>query len=380
MKCKALQRFGIAIFGLSLSASALAAVTSNEAGGSPAGNDKRAAYDVPMVNWSAPQFFNPEAGVSSNMPGFASGGISAKAAFALPAFIPITPCRLVDTRGVFSPVYAGGAFAANEVRVYRAAGNCGVVSGNSRVKAVSLAVTTVPTPASGDIEVVSESATLGSTVVMVIQAGQWNSATTITAVDNEGDLKVQLRGTTGHVVIDINGYFASTNALNDDYISIIGSYTPGGGLLYVQNTSSTGAAINAQGTASSTLLALGPDAIVANGGLRVQGAGVNTDDFAYVHRVTAANSCVVGGIARTVLDHPDLNALPNSIAHVGQPIFAFPGATSGAEGEQGTFKVLYYLGAVTCGSTPMLNKWTVSRIGATPIDLNLAFPVIVIKP
>jgi hypothetical protein len=48
-------------------------------------------------------------------------------------------------------------------------------------------VTTPPTAASGDIEVLSEAATLGSTVIMVIQAGQWNSATTVSAVDVDGD-------------------------------------------------------------------------------------------------------------------------------------------------------------------------------------------------
>src|SRR4051794_2947236 len=33
-------------------------------------------------------------------------------------YTPVTPCRLIDTRGLFSPVYAGGAFATNEVRTY----------------------------------------------------------------------------------------------------------------------------------------------------------------------------------------------------------------------------------------------------------------------
>jgi hypothetical protein len=81
------------------------------------------ARDIPIVNWSAPQLFNPEVGVSGNLPGFAAAGISGKASLILSTFIPIAPCRLVDTRGAFSPVYAGGPFSAGQTRVYRASGN-----------------------------------------------------------------------------------------------------------------------------------------------------------------------------------------------------------------------------------------------------------------
>jgi len=252
--------------------------------------------DIPIVNWTAPQYYGMPKGISSSDPAaFGPPGLRHKAVLNVSTFIPITPCRLVDTRGVFSPVYAGGPFTAGETRVYRAAGNCGIPAGSNRLQAVSLAVTTPPTAASGDIEVISNAATLGNTVVMVIQAGQWNSATTVTAVDANGDFKVQLRSTPGNVVIDINGYYASTSTTNTtDFLSITGTYSAGGGMLYVSNltTDPNSAAVHAQGASTGLYLATPTYAIsVYGGGFQVDGAGVNTNTFTFVHQVTAANLC-----------------------------------------------------------------------------------------
>ena len=60
---------------------------------------------------------------------------------------------------------------------------------------VSLAVTTLPTPASGDVEVIASGVTLGNTVLMVIQAGLWNSADTVTGVNSAGSFQIQVRST-----------------------------------------------------------------------------------------------------------------------------------------------------------------------------------------
>ncbi len=248
----------------------------------------------PLRDWAAPQFIAPP-GIAGSMDHALVDGKPTGKGFALPlsTFIPVTPCRLLDTRGTFSPVYAGGPFSAGEVRVYRVPGNCGVPAGNGRVQAVSLAVTTPPTVASGDIEIISNFATLGGTVVMVVQAQQWNSATTLTAVDTNGDFKVQLRSTPGDVVIDINGYYATTSGLQQDFISIVGTRSPNG-LLYVQNGDAVGAAANLfnSGSNSQIELASGPYAIdIHGGGIRVLGAGINTTTPAFVYEVDASNLC-----------------------------------------------------------------------------------------
>jgi len=212
----------------------------------------------PIVKWTPPQTWNAPAGFSTTDRNFHVGGSAMSKALArLNTFFPVTPCRLVDTRNVFNPaIPSPGPFAANEVRVYQVAGKCGVPATPTRVQAVALAVTTLPTPASGDIEVISNAATLGSTVLMVIQANLWNSATQVTAVDATGRFQVQLRSTPGDMAIDVTGYYAdpSTTAAGDFY-QFQGSYS-GGGLLYVNTLADTlGAAIYARNVKSGVMRA-----------------------------------------------------------------------------------------------------------------------------
>ena len=104
---------------------------------------------------------------------------------------------------------------------------------------------------------------------------------------------MQLRGTPGDVVIDINGYFAGVNDVltNDDYISIVGSYDLGGGLLYVQNNSALGAAVNAFNAGNSAvMLAFGNRALsIQSGGIEVVGAGIQSATrTAMVHQVNTS--------------------------------------------------------------------------------------------
>src|SRR5690242_12094659 len=61
------------------------------------------AMNPPLVNWTAPPYYNPQRGAFSNFTGL--GQPIAKSARTLATFVPVTPCRLVDTRGTFNPVY-----------------------------------------------------------------------------------------------------------------------------------------------------------------------------------------------------------------------------------------------------------------------------------
>ena len=264
-----------------------------------------APINPPLVNWAAPQFFNPPRGAFSADGTFGSKGVMTKAGIArtLSTFIPITPCRLVDTRNLFSPWYTSpGPFGYRESRVYRAAGACGIPAGVNRIQAVSVAVTTLPTTYSGDVEVISKAQTLGGTVLMVIQAGLWNSATTATPVDSNGDFQVQVRladpdpvnPSTTHLAIDVNGYYAIMDAANpSDYFSIFGNYILDGGLLNVTETGLLGAAISAvAGGGAEVHLAQNGNAIdVVSGGVRARGAGINTTTFAFIHQTSASNIC-----------------------------------------------------------------------------------------
>jgi hypothetical protein len=253
----------------------------------------------PLENWPAPQFFNAPHGAFSSDGSFGikAGGMS-KAARTLASFVPVAPCRLVDTRGLHNPVYGlGGPFTNGEVRVYQAAGNCGIPAGSNRLLGVSVAVTTLPTTTSGDIEVIANGLPLGSTALMTMQLGLWNSATTVTGVDAAGNFQVQVRylqPTNTQLAIDVNGYYAQMDSVNTtDFFSIQGNFNSDGGLLDVNELGGTGAAIRAVGAGGTDVrLAQGANAIdVANGGLRVRGAGVNTDTLAFIHQTSATNIC-----------------------------------------------------------------------------------------
>jgi hypothetical protein len=343
----------------------------------------------PLENWSAPQFFGESAGISASPSmGLTSSSAKTPTKVGLPlsTFIPLAPCRLVDTRGVFSPVYAGGAFAANEVRNYAIPSHCGVPAGINRMKAVSIAITTPPTSASGDIEVIATGATLGGTVAMVIQAGQWNSVSATPAVNSAGSIQVQLRTTPGDVVIDVNGYYAGTDDANTlDFFSVVGIYSSDGGLFYVQNDSTNGAAIRAVNSASGAdvRLAQGANALdVADGGMRVRGAGAGSNTFVTKQVVNTAgafstgggNLCTVGASnnAGTVIDNQYANGDPNAIIIITLNSFGAFGLS------QGPYEVLYLYDA-TCG-TAAVNHWSIFDLSAAPLPNNLTFNVMIIKP
>ena len=186
-----------------------------------------AAMNPPIVNWSAPPYYNPPRGLFSSYPG--AGTPITKSARTLATFVPVTPCRLVDTRGSNNPVYAGGPFAtasAVETRVYQATGNCGIPAINSSILAVSVAVTTIPNASPGDVEVIPANVTPGATVLMVIAQNIWNSATTATGLDSTGKFQVQMRfgaPTPTHMALDVNGYYTSLDPSNvGDYFAVFG--------------------------------------------------------------------------------------------------------------------------------------------------------------
>jgi hypothetical protein len=377
-----------ACFTVALATSAMAAGVMPVAEVRPDIPSASAAMNPPLENWVAPQFYNAPPGAFSSDGSFGGKGATmAKAARTLATFIPVAPCRLVDTRGAFNPVYgSGGPFAANEVRVYQAAGNCGIPPGSNRVLAVSVAVTTLPTPASGDVEVIANNATLGGTVLMVIQAGLWNSATTATGVDASGNFKVQIRSTPADMAIDVNGYYAQMDPSNTgDYFSIVGNYNLDGGLLNVNETGSVGAAIRGVNPSSDVRLAQGENAIdVATGGLRVRGAGVNTDTLASIHQITTQNLCdgSGGGLDShyTLLNNPQtFSAVGANLSGVMLLVQQRGDATSTPPVTAKPVSVAYRTGVRCTASFPSVNGWFLYN-GASIFATGETFNLMVIKP
>ncbi|HET8875899.1 MAG TPA: hypothetical protein VFO53_06170, partial [Casimicrobiaceae bacterium] len=139
-------------------------------------------------------------------------------------YTPVTPCRLVETRGTFAAVYQGNGsashtpvpFAPNEIRSYTVQGGNGVcltqLPGGLSPSAVQLQVFGIPTTAaSGDIEILPQGATFGSTATMVYVASlNFNTVSTAAKINTSNkQIGVQVRGGGAHLAIDVVGYFAA---------------------------------------------------------------------------------------------------------------------------------------------------------------------------
>jgi hypothetical protein len=139
-------------------------------------------------------------------------------------YTPVTPCRLVETRGTFAAVYQGNGtpshtpvpFAPNEIRSYAVQGGNGVclaqLPAGLNPSAVQLQVFGMPTTgASGDIEILPQGATFGSTATMVyVGAIAFNTVSTAARVNTSNhQIGVQVRGGGANVAIDVVGYFSA---------------------------------------------------------------------------------------------------------------------------------------------------------------------------
>ncbi len=130
-------------------------------------------------------------------------------------YVPVTPCRLVETRGTFPAVYqGGGAFVGAEVRTYTLQGNNGVcmsqLPASVAASAVQLQVFALPTTAgSGDVEILPQGAAFGSTATLVYLGNNLVTSSSTTSLVNTANkqISLQVRGGGAHVAIDVVGYF-----------------------------------------------------------------------------------------------------------------------------------------------------------------------------
>ena len=344
------------------------------------------AYDIPLVDWSVPQFLGGTSGVMSSMGSDLAAvpkSPALKLDLGMSVFTAVQPCRLVDTRGLFSPVYAGGPFTAGEIRTYQAAGHCGLPVGSNRIKAISIAITTLPSSISGNVETVPHGTALGGTVDMVAQAGQWNSVSKIVRVDSTGSFDMQLRFTSGDLAIDINGYYADVSATNtSDFYSIRGKYAVDGGLLYSENSSAIGGAIRAFNSdptlgaaAGDVRLAQGTNAIDIGGGqIRVRNAGIGTSTPAFIHQVATANLCT--DTRYTHLDETHVSP-PNASAN--QMLWVQEAAHSGAAVTTAPKAIrTVFLSSFNCNGTTLLDSWYL--FSDTLFALGETYNVLLINP
>lgn len=147
-------------------------------------------------------------------------------------YTPVTPCRLVETRGTFAAVYQGDGtpshapvpFAPNEIRNYVVQSGNGVCTSQLPAglnpSAVQLQVFGMPTTSvSGDIEILPQGAAFGSTATMVyVGTIAFNTVSTAARINTSNDqISVQVRGGGANVAIDVVGYFAPPSGNGGKY-------------------------------------------------------------------------------------------------------------------------------------------------------------------
>ena len=130
-------------------------------------------------------------------------------------YVPVTPCRLVDTRNTYAAVYQnGGPFTTSEIRSYTLQGGNGVcmtqLPPSVTPGAVMLQVYALPIPgASGDVEVLPQGGTFGSTSTLVYLFNNTitssSTASRVNILNNQID--VQVRGGGANLAMDVVGYF-----------------------------------------------------------------------------------------------------------------------------------------------------------------------------
>jgi hypothetical protein len=176
--------------------------------------------DIPLTNWTVPT----RAGLS----------LAAADVTNMLPFIGITPCRVVDTRGNgFTGEWGPPNMTANQFRDFTIATRCGIPSG---AQAVSFNFTVTEDPGYGFLRVYP---TGGS--VPVVSTLNWTPYQTvanaaIVPLGTAGKITVNTAASASAVIIDVNGYFGPTPALDNGlYIMTNTTIYP----LYVTNASTS---------------------------------------------------------------------------------------------------------------------------------------------
>jgi hypothetical protein len=151
-------------------------------------------------------------------------------------YTPVTPCRLVETRGTFAAVYQGDGtpahnplpYAGGQTRDYSVLGGNSVcltqLPAGLNPVAVQLQVFGIPlsSATSGDIEILPQGSTFGSTATLIYLGSEPFVSASATAKINTGNnqVGVQVRGGGANLAMDVVGYFRSPGGGN---ISIPGN-------------------------------------------------------------------------------------------------------------------------------------------------------------
>lgn len=225
---------------------------------------------IPLSNWAVP----PTPDGMAPPPAGTLGDWGSQALL----FVPVTPCRIIDTRGTAGVPYGGPKMTAGVARDFdlnSAPSGCTGIPPNA--VAYSLNLTVTQTEGSGFLAAYpkgNQPSPLVSTLNFVANDTVANAA--VVPCDGAGVVTLLLGSANAHVIADINGYF--TWYLNSGVGLLVDALVSGTGAIrgvnYSNGASSSGVAGEAWGS-GSTFGVLGTvGASAAYGSAGVKGLGL----------------------------------------------------------------------------------------------------------
>ena len=159
--------------------------------------------EQPVENWVAPASWSPDSSLQASAKREASNNFSHPV-----PFIPLTPCRLADTRGNgFGGAFGPPSLAPGMARNFPAAGNCGIPPSAA---AISFNFTVVRTQGSGYLLVYPAGGARPGTSTLNYVAGQIIANNSVVAIGDAGAITVEVAGGQADLIIDVNGYYGGS--------------------------------------------------------------------------------------------------------------------------------------------------------------------------
>ena len=161
-----------------------------------------------IANWPAPAFWTPPA---ARAPRGARTDAVSPALPPLP-FIALNPCRVADTRGNgFTGGFGPPPLVANATRTFTIAGQCGVPS---TAAAVSFNFAALNVSQAGDLRVFPAGGGVPTGSTLNYNGNTTNIANAaIVPLGTAGAITVQADATSVDLIIDVNGYYDGSGAL-----------------------------------------------------------------------------------------------------------------------------------------------------------------------
>ena len=244
-----------------------------------------------IPNWSAPATWSPSRAV----------GVHTLADITNPLpFIAVTPCRVADTRGNgFSGAYGPPSLAADANRTFVITGQCGIPASAA---AVSFNFGALNVAGDGDLRVFPAGAALPLVSTMNYNANTPNIANAaIVPLGTGGGITVRGDAMAVDLIMDVNGYYASTSATNRlgslKQFAVFGTFN-GNGVILGENDDpaflSSGVRGRYTGTGSGYGV-VGVTTSTATGAAGIRGDGTSGKTYG-VHGISNSSDALSAGV------------------------------------------------------------------------------------